>query len=330
MNGVNNWNGVYAVTMYQDEKLIYNFEMETFAFSESRYINAHLDYEEQVSKKSYFNRCYSLPGNRLSIYGKKVNDGVVKLSKQKASKITIVAEDLEGNSSKLEFWVKRSKVKEPSSTPYNYFLPHADENIINNASLYLHFPKNCLYENLYLKYSASSDESSNVYSAVHHIHNYKTPVHRYYDIGIQALALPDSLRSKAFIAYCDHKNRITNCGGEWKDGRLETKVRDLGDYCIMTDTKAPTIKAVNFKKNMRGFNKMSFKVTDNFKAARNVDYFDYKASIDGQWILMEYDSKNDLLSYRFDDSIGKGEHVFRLWVSDSRGNERVLEQVFVR
>ncbi|MFK7810401.1 MAG: M23 family metallopeptidase [Saprospiraceae bacterium] len=328
MNGVNNWNGVYAVKMYQDEKLVYDFEMETFDFAESRYINAHLDYEEQVSEKSYFNRCYTLPGNKLSIYQKKVNDGVIKLSKQKASKITIVAEDLAGNVSTLNFWVKRTEVKEPESVSFNYLLPYAEENQINTSSLDLYFPKKTLYENLYLKYNTSTDQSSNMYSAVHHVHDYKTPVHRYYNIGILPTTLPDSLRSKAFVAYCDKNNRITNCGGKWKDGKLTTKVRDLGDFSIMTDTKPPKIKAIHFSKNMRGYNKMSFKITDNFNTARNVTYLDYKASIDGRWILMEYDAKKDLLTHRFDEQTGKGKHTLKLEVKDAVGNVEVFEREF--
>jgi Peptidase family M23 len=330
MNGVSNWNGVYSLKMFQDEKLVYDFEMETFDFSETRYINAHLDYEEQVAKNSYFNRCYLLPGNELSIYQKKVADGIIKLSQQKASKITFLVNDIEGNSSKLEFWVKRSEVKEAKSIDYNYLLPYDEENIVRNNGLYLYFPKRCLYENLYLNYSTSTDKSANMYSSVHHVHSYTTPVHRYFDIAITPIGLPDSLRSKAFVAYCDHKNKITSCGGEWKEGRLLAKVRDLGDYSIMTDTEPPTIRAVDFKSNMQGFNKMSFKVIDNYDAASNVDYLSYDATIDGRWILMEYDAKNDLLTHRFDERTGKGEHVLRLVVRDSRGNERVLEQRFVR
>ncbi|HHS95510.1 MAG TPA: M23 family metallopeptidase [Phaeodactylibacter sp.] len=329
MNGVNNWNGVYAIKMYQDGELRYAFEMETFAFFESRYINAHLDYAEQVSKKSYFNRMYRLPGNRLSIYSPQINDGVVKLSKRKSSKITFEVEDLAGNTSRLEFWVRRAKVKMPPSKTYNYLLPYDEENIVDNGTLYLYFPKRSLYENLYLQYHSSTDRSTNVYSSVHHVHEYTTPVHRYFDIAIRTQALPDSLRSKAFIAYCAQDNKIYNCGGKWKDGRLQSKVRLLGDYCIMIDDVPPSIKAIHFKKDMRGFRKMSFKVTDNFETAKNIAPFNYEATIDGKWILMEYDAKKDLLTYYFDDKVTKGEHSFRLLVSDDRGNESVFERTFI-
>jgi len=59
-----------------------------------------------------------------------------------------------------------------------------------------------LYENLYLKYNTSIDESEGVFSTVHQIHDYKTPAHRYFDIGIKPSGIPENMREKAFIAYC--------------------------------------------------------------------------------------------------------------------------------
>ncbi|MEM9822897.1 MAG: M23 family metallopeptidase [Bacteroidota bacterium] len=325
-----NWNGVYAIEMLKDDVPFYSFTMETFAFSESRYINAHLDYAEQVAKKSYFNRCYSLPGNQLSIYGYTTKKGVVELSKTQPAKITMIAKDVEGNASQLEFWVKRDEVKPGKTAPFNYLLPYQEENIIENKNLYLYFPKGTFYENLYFQYQSSPEKSSNVYSTVHHLHDFKTPVHRYYDLAIRPNIIPDSLKAKAFIAYCDSKNKIKSCGGKWESGRLKAKVRDLGDYCIMLDTEAPSIVPLRFRSNMKGYSKMTFKIKDNLNTARNVEGIKYEATVDGQWILMEFDAKNDLLIHRFDDQIGPGKHQFRLVVTDDRGNENVFERSFQR
>ena len=77
----------------------------------------------------------------------------------------------------------------------------------------------------------------------------------------------------------------------------------------MVDTKPPTITPIQFKSNMKGYSKMTFKVKENFDTARNIDAFSYKATVDGSWILMEYDSKNDLLIHRFDGSIPRGRHT---------------------
>lgn len=329
-NGASNWNGIYSLEMLQDDQPIYDFKMETFSFDETRYINAHLDYEEQVVKKSYFNRCYELPGNELSIYGIQSDAGMISLKKGKASKIEMVIKDVAGNRSTLKFWVKRGEVKDLPSKTYNYILPYDEDNQIETGPLSLFLKKGTLYENLYLKYNTSIDESEGVFSTVHQIHDYKTPAHRYFDIGIEPSGLPENLRDKAFIAYCGKSKTPQNCGGKWKDGKLTAKVRDFGNYCIMIDTKSPTIRPIRFKSNMRGASKMTFKVKENFKTARNIDSFTYKATVDGKWILMDYDGKNDLLIHRFDGSIEKGRHLLRIEVTDDRGNEKVYEREFTR
>ena len=331
MEGAPNWNGIYTMDMYNDEDLWFNFTMETFAFDETRYINAHLDYEEQVSKKSYFNRCYELPGNQLkSIYKEKTAHGVVELNKSRAKKINMVVTDVDGNAAELEFWVKRGEVKQPESTTFNYKLPFNEPNIIDNGSIYLYFPEGAFYENLYMNYSASADNSSDIFSPVHHIHNYKTPVHTYYDIGIKPTHIPAGKKDKMFIAYCDKDNNITHCGGVWENGMLKAKVRDMGEFYIMTDETPPTITPSNFKSNMRGYNVMSFKIKDNYGTARNLEGLKYSATIDGQWVLMEYDAKNDKISHRFEKDLPRGEHLLRLSLTDESGNETVLEKTFTR
>ncbi len=330
MNGAHNWNGVYNVDMYQDDELSFNYRMETFAFNESRYINAHLDYAEQVAKKSYFNRCFRLPGNKLSIYEEQNAKGIIKLSNKKPTKITMNVLDTEGNQSTLEFWAKRGNVKEPKSTAFNYHLPYKEENVIDNNTIRLHFPLGTFYEDLYLQYRSSRDDSENVYSMVYHIHNYKTPVHKYYDIEIEADNIPEGLKDKAFIAYCGKDQKMKNCGGKWKNGKLTAKVRDLGDFCIMLDQKAPRITPVNFKSNMKGYSKMSFKIKDNYQTTGKAKGMQYKATVDGNWILLNYDAKNNLLTHSFDKTISAGKHILKLEVSDNRGNKSIFEKEFVR
>lgn len=330
---VSNWNGIYALAIYQNDSLIYDFDLERFSFGETRYINAHCDYVERVTRNSYFNRCYSLPGNKLSIYKHQVNHGMVDLYKGKPSKITMVASDVAGNESKLEFWVKRGDIaaaKFISEEPYNYLLPYDEGNMIQTEGLYLHLPQGTLYEDLYMKYEVTPDRSNGYYSHVHHLHDSTTPVHEYFNIGIRpTVSIPAGLKSKVFIAYCAGKTTM-NCGGFWKDGFLHTKVRAFGDYCIMADEVAPTVQPVTFTYNMREYSKMKFRIGDNISTAPNVEGLTFQACVDGEWILMEYDKKTATLTHTFDEHTGKGEHDLKLVVKDAVGNETVFEKKFVR
>ncbi|HHM21926.1 MAG TPA: M23 family metallopeptidase, partial [Bacteroidetes bacterium] len=331
-DGVSNWNGIYSLKMFRDEELIYEFEMESIAFNETRYVNAHCDYEERVTKKSYFNRCFHLPGNKLGIYTKKINNGVVELYANKPAHIKMVAADVAGNEATLEFWVRRSKspAVPVAGKIYNYLFPYNEGNLIRTEGLYLHLPKGTLYENLYMKYDVTPERSDGCFSNVHHLHNYRTPVQKYFDIGIRpTVPIPAELKPKVFVAYCQG-GEVWNCGGKWKDGLLRASVRAFGDYCIMVDEKPPVVKPVAFSYNMRGYNKMKFKVTDNVETIGRVRAISYNAWVDGQWILMEYDKKNDMLTYVFDEHVGEGDHVLKLIVKDAVGNETIFEKSFIR
>lgn len=329
---VSNWNGIYGLKMYQDERVIYDFDMESFSFDETRFINAHCDYEERVTKKSYYNRCFNLPGNKLSIYNQQVDRGIVELYQGRPSHIKMVATDIAGNETTLEFWVKRGKAPATpvSGKTFNYVLPYNEGNLIRTEGLYMHLSKGTLYENLYMKYETTIEESDGCFSAVHHLHNYRTPVHKYFDIGIRpTVSIPAELKPKVFVAYCQGGD-VWNCGGKWKEGLLRARVRAFGDYCIMVDRKPPVITPVAFGYNMRGYNKMKFKVTDDVETIGHVRAINYKAWVDNQWILMEYDKKNDMLIYQFDERIKEGDHQLKLVVEDAVGNETIFEKKFIR
>ena len=329
MNYVTNWNGIYRLEMKKNETPAFSFEMEKLNFSENRYLNAHLDYAEQVTNKAYFNRCYKLPGSRLSIYPQQ--DGVVELYKDKATRIDLMAEDADGNSCSLRFWVKRSEIENPPPPlVYNYLLPYNEDNVINTGSLRVFIPKGALYENLAMQYSSEKDASSGIYAPFHHIHTPDVPLHQYIDLSITADAIPETLKSKAFIAYCNTKREVRNCGGSWEGNQLKAKVRQLGDYTIMVDEIPPTISPVLYKENMRGMSKMTFRIRDNFEVSGNARGLQYEGTLDGQWLLFEYDAKNDLLIHTFDERTQPGTHQLRLTVRDNRGNATVWEGTFTR
>lgn len=331
MTGVSNWNGVYSGSMFVNDSLVFEYKMDGFSFDETRYINAHLDYEDQVTKKSYFNRCFQLPGNQLSIYHTNGNKGILELKENQARKITMVTKDIKGNNTVAQFWIKRSKLPHRQHQPsYNYLLFHDDENVIDNGSMMLYMPKGTLYEDLYLDFAFTTEESSGIYSSYYHIHDYKTPVHKYFDLSIFPYKLPNHLRDKAFIAYCPPKGKVVNYGGKWNGKMLKTKVRDLGDFTVMVDTVPPTIKTYRFKSNMQGWQSMTFEVKDNFSTAGGAKGLTWYATIDDQWILMEMDAKKNRLIYVFDqDRIPRGKHQLQLTVWDGMGNKSVLKRTFV-
>ncbi|MBL0110051.1 MAG: hypothetical protein IPP42_03950 [Saprospiraceae bacterium] len=75
---------------------------------------------------------------------------------------------------------------------------------------------------------------------------------------------------------------------------------------------------------------MKFKISDNFGVSGDAKELVYDAYIDGQWILMELDSRNDVITHRFDYRTKSGKHSLRIQVKDDRGNTKTFVQTFLK
>ena len=329
MDGVRNWNGVYKIQLSVDDQVKHTFVADELGFDEWNYVHAHYDYADMRENKSYFNRCYRLPGNRFSGYEMDEQEGILSLNLQKAQKIKIVTTDWHGNESSVECWVKQASgpAVERKRT-YDYYLPNGQENQINNYYLYLKFPETAFYEDVEMKYHFEQVIEPNLFSAIHSIHEPLTPIFGTYTLAIRPTLIPEHLRDKAFIARCSEDNRISNCGGTWEGDLLEARVGSFGDYAVMIDTVPPTISPENFRADLQGRKSANFKATDDIGYSGQARGLRYRATIDDQWILMTYDLKYDRFTCHFPDDLATGEHTLRLEITDDRGNMGVFEEGF--
>lgn len=328
--GHRNDNGIYAISLYADGQLAYQWRMDELDFDESRYMNAHVDYAARKRYGAWFHRCFILPGDRLSNYSRTESFGAIALSKDNPVKIILKVMDASGNTTTIDFLVKRdANMEAVAGAPFQYELPWDADSRIDLEDFTMILPKGALYEALPFQYKTTFGSGNGTYSSMHHLHDSNTPVQRYFELCIRPHNLPPELRSKAVIANCG-EGRPDNCGGAWRGEYVVTKVRQFGEYCVMVDSDPPAIIPVVFDENMRGKSVMSFRVRDNFAVSGSADHISYRGTVDGQWVLFEYDRKRDRLTYTFDDRVGAGEHSLRLVARDDRGNEAVFERKFVR
>jgi murein DD-endopeptidase MepM/ murein hydrolase activator NlpD len=328
----NGQDGVYKITLLVNGSPVHRFTAERFSFDETKYINAHMDYEMATGQKSNINKSFRMPGNQLKdMYSEVVNDGYIDVSAEQASEITYLVEDYFGNLATLQFKLAyRPGEITIRDKPYQYVLPFNEASAITQDNFRLFVDQGCLYETLEMQYNTAEDRSNNVYSSVHHVHNTRTPIHKPMEIGIKPTRqIPAELRDKAFVALCGSEQDF-NYGGVWEGDYLKAKIEQFGNFCIELDTIAPTIKTVAFAANMTGSPRMRFAISDNMPTkGRATEGLSYNGYIDGNWVLFEHDGKNKTISYDFDERIGHGSHTLRLEVSDNRDNMRVIEQPFI-
>ncbi len=70
---------------------------------------------------------------------------------------------------------------------------------------------------------------------------------------------------------------------------------------------------------------LSVTIGDNLTGIKS-----YRATIDGKWVLMEYEYKKAKLFYEFDDKVNEGKHTFEITVTDGKDNARIYKAEFVR
>jgi len=331
MSGFKNDNGIFALNLRADNELAYEWRMAELDFDETRYLNAHTDYPAKKAGDGWFQRCFVLPGDKLSNYTTTNTQGAISLYKERSVKIQIKVIDANANTATVTFWALRDEenMADFVSQRYQYEFDYNKDNEINTEDLFVRLPKGTLYESLRLQYHTTPDESANVFSSVHHLHNGKVPIHRYYDISLKPYGLPEYLRPKAVVVRCGD-GKPDNCGGTWKGTHITTRVRNFGDYCIMTDTQPPKITPVVFEEDMRRKNEMAFRISDNFDISGSADGMVYRGLVDNKWVLFEYEPKRARLSHTFDGRIGPGEHTLYLTVKDDRSNLAVFEKKFIR
>lgn len=326
ISGTLNPNGIYGLSVFQEDSLIYKFEMKTFDYSETRYLNAHLDYAAWKNKEGYFYRGYRLKGNlQNDLFETLINDGVIRLSDE-PTKIKVIAKDYKGNESSLEFQAKRSKLLRASDEKiFNYIFPYDEASIVKQNDLELYFEDSTFYEDVYANIQVAFDGSSKVYSPTFFIGEEQIPLHRKFEIRIKPNSNIDkNLKSKLYIAKCkNHQNSYV--GGKWQEEWLTAKSRYFGDFTILMDTIAPTIKPLEFNGTSKPSPRLSFKLSDKGTGIKS-----YNAWVDGQWILMKYNGKKNIIYHTFDKYVASGKHNLKIVVTDLRDNETVFESTFIR
>ena len=329
LNGSNNSNGFYKLSLYADDQLQYQYEKSEVSFSETRMLNAHVDYPEKVRGGGTYTNCFKLPGNQLQFLANSpYNDGRIWLNSFPNRKLKLVIEDFKGNSSVLNFNVNQSGTADQKLVEGRHFSAN-QTNYLSEDGVRLTIPSGALYDdiNFDFKQLPTIESEYPVYSNCYQIHSEQVPLQQYMTVEVKQTNFPAELRSKAVMANRDAKGRIDVNTGSWLGDYFQVKTRNFGQFFITADTTKPNITVYRqpANNNYNGHNTIEFKISDDLSGVK-----DYRALVDGNWILMEYDRKRNLLYHQFDERIAAGNHQLKLTVTDYVGNTAELDLNFTR
>ncbi len=315
--------GVHQLKMYADNKLLYHLKLDELSFAENRYILSHMDYELKAKRKIKAHKCFIDEGNHFSAYKTPRNDGYVYVAPGVRKEILLEAIDVYGNKSELKFTLIG---KPPLETPQipaaaDIFKP-GQTNHFQRDNIQLTIPPKALYKKVFFTYDYRKGNIE-MWSDIHTLHNYFEPLHKHYNISMKTKPVPFKLRKKLYIASVDKTGNTSSASSKarYENGWVHSRIRQFGSFCVMVDTIMPEIKPVNISpnKDMSGENSIIIDITDSETGISSYDGY-----INGQWVLFEYDAKNNRLHYEFDEKMPEDEaYTLKLIVKDRKKNTAV-------
>lgn len=322
-DGASNKNGVYRIKSAFNGNDIFDVLFEKFSFNETRYLNRFIDYGYFQQNRSRIQKLFRESNNPLSIIKDEVDNGYVFIDEGFTSTYTISITDYSGNEVLISVPIEGAseEIVDPNNEVPTLDYIFADQaTSITKEKFSVYIPANSLYENTYLNIEAKGDTL--------HFHEDIIPIHKNITISVDASNYTGSDKDKLYIGRLNYKGDPYYNTTKRKGDKLSARVRTFGDYILVADSTPPTIKAVNFSdgKWISKNSTLKLKIEDDLSGIST-----YRATLNGKYILTEYNYKTDVLTYDFDDNIvSESENNLKLIVVDNVGNSTTFEATFFR
>jgi len=323
LNGAYNKNGVYSIEMKVNGHKVYHHNLETFSFKESKYINLLIDYNHYSTYKKKFQKTHKVRRNQLKIYKNLLNNGVVNVKTGFNYTVEIIVSDFAGNTSTLRIPVKgvqSNAVFKQKKDTTSYKITADKFHKWSKKGITIAFPKNTFYNDVFLDFE--------VKDSIVKIHAPSVPLNKSYTLTFDVSTYTEKEKSQLYIANINNKKYPSYQNTRKKKDKFYTTTKTLGKYTLATDNQKPVLYLKNFKNEtwITKHDKIIVKISDKGTGIKS-----YRATLDGDWILMEYDLKKKQIVYHFKDKelIG-AKHQLKIEVEDNVGNTNILNATFYK
>ena len=312
-------NGIYKARVEINGKTIVRYEFDQLDYSDSKKLLVNLDYPTFIKKRSKILKLFFQNHKPLTFMKYLNNEGLFNIELGKSYLVKVIIEDFSGNSSYIEIYIDGTKKKIPNKKLEGKLIePRLDYTLtLNDKELY--FPKKTFFENAIIQI----EEAENSISIGPNLFPFDNP----YEIQFKINEEDATKLRQTFIAKKTEKKLFflptTLDKGHWK-----TKVKDMGNFTLARDSVAPKISPSNFRPN-QWLSKLKYikvNISDDFSGIKS-----YRGTINGKWVLFEYEPKRKLLTYDFSDKVfEQAKHELELEVEDNVGNKSIYKTIFFR
>jgi len=319
-----NKNGVYNIKSFFNGLQNFEIDFKRFSFSETNHINRLVDYELYKKEKDKLQKLFIEANNPLSLFNNSIDDGYITVADSTASVYKIEIRDFKDNVTAVNLEIEGLNTVPIDSlnlkvTPH--YILASQENILEKDNIKVEFPRESFYDNFFIDFKVENDTLV--------LHEPIIPLKKYFSITFNLEQYNAEDLNQFYIARLVGWNDFPSYSKTIKKGTtFTTRTKNLGTYVIAKDTDAPTIDPIRFKDGawLSKYRYLKLKINDKTTGISN-----YRATINDQWVLMEYDYKTKLLTYDFNDAVStETKNNLKVIVTDNVGNSTTFEATFYR
>lgn len=303
-------NNIYGASVTLDNKLIYSHELNNLSFSDQRYVNEFSEvYEQQKYQRCFLPTLF--PKEMYPFYFRK---GRIILTDTFVHEITLTVSDEVYNQSVLKFWIKAKKLQlySPPTLRSNDFVDCTKDFLIQKNKLQIFIPAYTLFKSTNLIFENTIERSGKLIILPSEANLKSTSI-----VGFEVPKKYLSVKNKLIL-----KSGVNTYVPININDSIFYSVKNFGWFQLNVDTTKPEIKLlyrITKTKTQKNITSIDFKITDDGSGIGK-----YNLYINDNWVLTEFDAKNDLLNYTINNDTPVGEVKFRLEVEDKVKNINTL------
>ena len=325
MNNSNNFYGLNKIITKINDSVNFKINFDKFSFDEWTYINTYVDYAYFKRTNDKVQKLYIENINPLNLYDRSLGDGALKLNDSKNILINykIILFDFNNNTTVINIPIVFTDQRKEE-----IFQKKGNINIQNNLD------KKIRLENYFVEFkkgtfdyntSLTISESNNTIN----IDNDTIPLRKPFTIKYSLKNIDDSRKKYLYLGMKGPKNYHYFISSEKFNDSIIGHAKKLGKFKILTDSIPPDINFYNLKNDQWISNrkKLTIKIIDNESGIKS-----FNGWINNKWILLEYESKKNMLTYDFEDKVNSNDSKNELVVSvkDNCGNVSMKKITFYR
>ena len=319
-----NKNGVSFITTFFNGSKSLEVDFKRFSFDETKHLNRYIDYAYFFETKKRIQKLFIESNNPLKLLKSHTAQGMVSIEDDTNSIYKISINDFKDNKSDLSIPIQGLKKELPEVEPDALNLRHIianEETILEKDNISVQIFKDSFYEDVAINFEVTNDTLK--------LHEPIFPLQKSMNINFDISQYKNSDKDKLFIGSVSrYGNKLYYTPTKKRGNTLTARTKYLGHYTLGIDDENPKIKTINFKNGswISNYRYLKIKISDQISGIKN-----YRATINGQWILMEYDTKTQTLTHDFNDKIiTDTKNNLKIIVTDNVGNSTTFETTFYR